>query len=76
MLVYVELLIFANLIWDYISYILLFLHISKVSPHHTLYRLKGKKGSIASPYRIKNYAHVYSQERILPFSLRIVQRIN
>jgi hypothetical protein len=51
MLDYVELLIFANFIWDYISYILLFLHISKSSPHLTLYLLKGKKGV----YRLKNY---------------------
>jgi hypothetical protein len=57
MLVYVELLIFANFIWDYISYILLFLHISKASPRLTLYCLKGKKRvcRLDSPYRLKNY---------------------
>jgi hypothetical protein len=58
MLVYVELLIFANFILDYISYILLFLHISKAPPRLTLYRLKGKKGvsRLDSPYHLKNYA--------------------
>jgi hypothetical protein len=49
--------IFANFIWDYISYILLFLHISKASPRLTPYRLKGKKGvgRLRMPYRLKNY---------------------
>jgi hypothetical protein len=45
MLVYIELLIFANFIWDYIFYILLFLHISKASPRLTPYCWKGKMGA-------------------------------
>jgi hypothetical protein len=41
----------------YYSYIFLFLHITKASPHLTLYRLKGKQGArrLESPYRLKNY---------------------
>jgi hypothetical protein len=68
MLVYVELLIFVNFIWDYISYILLFLHISKVSPRLTLYRLKGKKGvcCLDSPYHLKNYGNHSIQRKLKP----------
>jgi hypothetical protein len=62
--------------WIYF-YIFLFLHITKASPHLTLYRLKGKKGvgRLRTPYRLKNYdAHSISMstsERLSQLDLEI-----
>jgi hypothetical protein len=51
------LLLFWPCIIELYFFFFLFLHITKVSPHLTPYRLKGKKGvrRLESPYHLKNY---------------------